>query len=77
MTKTIYVICILQTGTIVYLLNLMVDHPYSHTNMSSAFGQGCRLAAYLSNNETLFNKCSTYEAIYGETLKKLENEDDK
>lgn len=76
MKKIIYAICLLQTGAIVYLLNIMIDHPYSHTNMSAAFLQGCKLAAFYSNDENLFNKCSTYAAIYGETLKRLEDQDE-
>lgn len=74
MRKILYTICLLQTGTIVYLLSIMVDHPYNYDNMSTAFDQGCKLAALDSSDKDLFNKCSTYSVFYREALKDLENQ---
>lgn len=75
MRKIIYVLCLLQTAAIVYLLTLLIQHPYTPANMASAYLQGCRLGSFLSNNRVVFQKCTIYSTIYGMTLEELEDAD--
>lgn len=77
MRNILYALCLLQTGAIVYLLSIMIAHPYDSSNMAGAYLQGCRLGSFMSNDKVVFQKCTIYSTIYGMTLDKLERQDER
>lgn len=61
-------------GSILFLLNLMSDAPFSSKNMRSAYFDGCNIGLYAPLTEESVARCTAIADMYKETLDDLDRQ---
>lgn len=67
----LYTLILLLSGCILHLLGLMVDRPFSTSDMTRAYSAGCNMGlnSPLTYNSIL--RCERVSNLYGQTLDEL------